>query len=177
MISERGTLHMQNNLFKKSSMERISSPEKLNDFIKVSNPAGWMLLTTALAVVLGLLIWGIFGRLSETTVFSGHLKDGRLFCYAHDGSASQLSEGMEATVSPQGSSQTFSGRIVTVSEHPLSFDEASSGITSDYMLASLGITGWNIAVVLETDAPLYDGVVYTVSVVTDTYRPIEMVFR
>ena len=51
------------------------------------------------------------------------------------------------------------------------------GITSDYMMASLGITGWNIPVAVETDAPLYEGVVYTVSVVTDTYRPIEMVFR
>ena len=38
-------------------------------------------------------------------------------------------------------------------------------------------TDWNIIVTIETDAPLYEGVVYTASVVTDTYRPIEMVFR
>ena len=168
---------MQNNLFKKSSMERITSPEKLNDFIKVSNPTSWMILATALAVVFGLLIWGIFGSLNETVQFNGHLKDDQLLCYAQGSLANQLTEGMQATITAQGSGETFTGRILTVAEHPLSFDEASRDITSDYMLASLGITGWNIAVVLESDAPLYDGVVYTVSVVTDTYRPIEMVFR
>ena len=30
---------MQNKLFKKSSVERFSSPEKLNDYIQVSNPS------------------------------------------------------------------------------------------------------------------------------------------
>lgn len=168
---------MQNNLFKKSSMERISSPEKLNDFIKVANPASWMVLAASLSVVLGLLIWGIFGRLTETVQFSGCLKDGQLICYTEGGTAQKLEKGMKAAISPQGSGETFEGSIALVSDYPLSFDEASRGITSDYMLASLGITGWNIPVAVETDAPLYDGVVYTVSVVTDTYRPIEMVFR
>ena len=169
---------MQNNLFKKSSLERITSPEKLNDFIKVSNPTSWMILGAALAIVLGLLCWGIFGQLSETAAFNGYQKDGQLLCFAPGSLADHLTPGMEATVVPQGSTEgAFTGRILTVAEHPLSYDEASRDITSDYMLSSLGITGWSIAVTLETDAPLYDGVVYTVSVVTENYRPIEMVFR
>ena len=169
---------MQNKLFKKSSMERITSPEKLNDFIKVSNPSSWMILGAALAIVLGLLIWGIFGQLSESVTFNGHLKDGQLYCYATGGLEKQLQPGMEATIVPQGSTEgAMTGRILTVADQPLSFDEASRDITSDYMLSALGITGWNIAVTIETDAPLYDGVVYTVSVVTETYRPIQMVFR
>ncbi len=168
---------MQNNLFKKSSMERISSPEKLNDFIKVSNPTSWMVLGAALSIVLGLLCWGIFGRLNESVLFNGHMKDGNLYCYANGNLAQQLESGMPATITAQGSGESFSGYILSVADHPLSFDEATRGITSDYILSSLGITGWNIAVVVESEAPLYEGVVYTVSVVTDTYRPIEMVFR
>ncbi|MBE5791595.1 MAG: hypothetical protein E7322_05480 [Clostridiales bacterium] len=168
---------MQNNLFKKSSMERITSPEKLNDFIKVSNPTSWMILGMALAIILGLLCWGIFGSLNESVMFNGHMKEEKLYCYANGNLADQLEAGMPATITPQGSGETFEGRIVTVAEHPLSYDEATRGITSDYILSSLGLTGWNIAVVVESDAPLYEGVVYTVSVVTDTYRPIEMVFR
>lgn len=167
---------MNNNLFKKSSMERISSPEKLDDFIKVSNPSSWLVLGAALALVLGLLVWGIFGQLSESVSFNGHLKDGQLYCYASGYLAEQLQPGMEASIAVQGA-EGLKGKIVTVAEHPLSFDEAARDITSDYMLSSLGITGWNIIVTIETDTPLYEGVVYTASVVTDTYRPIEMVFR
>lgn len=168
--------HMKNNLFKKSSMDRISSPEKLDAFIRVSNPGSWMVLCAALGLVLGLLIWGVFGQLSESVSFNGRLKDNQLYCYASGSLASQLEEGMEATIAVQGA-DSFTGRIVSIAGQPLSFDEAARDITSDYMLASLGITGWNIIITIETDAPLYEGVVYTASVVTSTYRPIEMVFR
>ena len=168
---------MQNKLFKKSSMERITSPEKLNDFIKVSNPTSWMILGAALAIVLGLLAWGVFGELSESVTFNGHLKDGQLYCYASGSLADQLAPGMEATIVPLGSSEVMKGAIATVAEHPLSYDEASRDIISDYMLSALGITGWNIAVTVDVNEPLYEGVVYTISVVTETYRPIQLVFR
>lgn len=167
---------MKNNVFKKSSMERIASPEKLDDFIKVSNPSSWMVLGAALALLLGLLVWGIFGQLSQSVTFNGHLKDDHLYCYASGNLAEQLTPGMNVSIAVQGA-ESLSGRILSVAEHPLSFDEAARDITSDYLLSSLGITGWNIIVIIETDAPLYEGVVYTVSAVTDTFRPIEMVFR
>ena len=173
---------MQNKLFKKSSMERITSPEKLNDYIQVSNPASWMVLGAALAILLGLLAWGIFGSLNESVSFNGHIKEDarQLYCYVPGDLASQLQPGMEAILLPQGTAAedaAIQGKILTVAEQPLSYDEASRDITSDYILSSLGITGWNIVVTIETEKPLYDGVVYTVQVVTNTMRPIEMVFR
>ena len=171
---------MQNNLFKKSSMERITSPEKLNDFIQVANPASWMVLGAALALLIGLLVWGFLGQLTQTAAFNGHVKDGVLYCYAPGHLADQLYPGMEADILPQASgenSTALRGKILTVSDQPLSFDEAARDITSDYMLSSLGISGWNFAVTLEADGTLYEGMVYTVNVVTDTMRPIEMVFR
>lgn len=171
---------MQNKLFKKSSMERITSPEKLNDYIQVSNPASWMVLGAALTLLLGLLIWGIFGQLNETVTISGHIKDGVLHCYTSGSLAEKLESGMEVSVLPQASgsgTQAACGTILTVAEQPLSFDEVARGITSDFMLSSLGITGWNILVTVETEEPLYDGMVYTVNAVVDTLRPIEMVFR
>ena len=171
---------MQSKLFKKTSMERITSPEKLNDYIQVANPASWMVLGAALAALMGLLIWGIFGQLTESVTFHGHEKNGQLYCYAPGGMAELLALGMEVTIVPRVSGQEIAavkGTILTVDQQPLSFDEASQGITSDYMLASLGITGWNIAVTVQTDTPLYEGIVYDVSAVTHTLRPIEMVFR
>ena len=49
---------MQSKLFNKSSMERISSPEKLNDYIQVANPSIWLILGAAivLLVLLSLIL-------------------------------------------------------------------------------------------------------------------------
>ena len=112
---------MKNNVFKKSSMERIASPEKLDDFIKVSNPSSWMVLGAALALLFGLLVWGIFGQLSQSVTFNGHLKDDHLYCYASGNLAEQLMPGMDVSIAVQGA-ESLSGRILSVAEHPLSFD-------------------------------------------------------
>ena len=45
---------MKNQLFREKSMERVSSPEQLNDYIRGANPSVWL----ALAVV-GFLLIGI----------------------------------------------------------------------------------------------------------------------
>lgn len=171
---------MQSNLFKKSSMERISSPEKLNDYIQVSNPASWMVLGAALALVIGMLAWGFFGRLNESVSFNGQSIAGTLECYVPGDMGDALRVGMEVSVLPMSSSadaEPMTGVIRAVAEQPVSYDEASRSVTSDYMLSSLGITGWNIAVSIEVSEPLYEGVVYSVSAVTDTFRPIELVFH
>ncbi len=40
---------MDQNLFREKSIDRISSPEQLNDYLRVTSPAVWVIL---LAVVL-----------------------------------------------------------------------------------------------------------------------------
>lgn len=169
---------MQKQLFKKSSMERFSSPEKLNDFIQVANPSSWMVLLAALALLLGVLIWGVFGSLTESLTFNGIVRGGELGCFVSAEGERALQAGMAVTIAPlSGAQEPFEGVIASVSEHPLSYAEASAGIQSDYLLSALGVTTWNTVVTISTDAEMYEGVVYAVTAVTDVRRPIDLVFQ
>ncbi len=47
---------MDKQLFRKSSIERVSSPEQLNDYIKVSNPGVWMILAAIIALLIGVCV-------------------------------------------------------------------------------------------------------------------------
>ena len=58
---------MSSDLFRKKSIERVSSPEQLNDYVKVSSPGVWAVLAAVLILLAGAFVWGILGRL-ETTV-------------------------------------------------------------------------------------------------------------
>lgn len=171
---------MQNKLFKKSSVERFSSPEKLNDYIKVSNPSSWMVLGAALALLIGVLVWGFFGELTEEESFTGIVRQGVLECYVSSPVSAALEENMEVTVAPlhdlEGK-EIVTGRVLSIGRTPLSYDEATEGLGNDYLLATLGISTWNIAVTVVADAPLYEDVVYTVVAVTDTQRPIDLIFQ
>lgn len=55
-----------NDLFRKTSLERISSPEKLNDYIKVSNPSVWMVILALCIFLGGFLYWSITGSMPTT---------------------------------------------------------------------------------------------------------------
>ena len=47
-------------LFRKTSMDRIRSPEQLNDYLRVTNPAVWVLLAALLLLLAGLTVWASF---------------------------------------------------------------------------------------------------------------------
>lgn len=61
----------ENKLFRKISLDRLSSPEELDQRLKVVSPIGWVaLLAMALLIFAGLL-WGFFGSIADKTVGQG----------------------------------------------------------------------------------------------------------
>lgn len=56
----------RNTLFREKSIERISSPEKLNDYIKVANPGVWVTLIAIAVLLIGFLIWACTAKLQTT---------------------------------------------------------------------------------------------------------------
>jgi HlyD family secretion protein len=56
-------------LFRKVSLERLSSPEELDQVIQVTTPKGWIALLTLAGLIIVGMIWGIFG--SVPTKVSG----------------------------------------------------------------------------------------------------------
>lgn len=61
-------------VFRKKSVERISGPEGLNDYIRVTTPSVWIVMGALVLLVAGMLLWGIFGRV-ETHEDDGSVKE------------------------------------------------------------------------------------------------------
>lgn len=61
---------MNENIFNKKSIEKMKSPESLNDYIKVSNPGVWMLIAGILLLLIGACVWGIFGSIDGVAPIS-----------------------------------------------------------------------------------------------------------
>jgi HlyD family secretion protein len=49
-------------LFRKKSLERLLSPEKLEQLMQVVNPKDWIATASLGALLTGALTWSIFGR-------------------------------------------------------------------------------------------------------------------
>ena len=67
---------MSSDLFRKKSIERVSSPEQLNDYVKVSSPGIWAVLAAVLILLAGAFVWGSTGKAGDHRPSGGH-KPGR----------------------------------------------------------------------------------------------------
>jgi hypothetical protein len=48
----------RNSIFRKTSLDGISSPERLNDYIRVSNPSVWIVLAAVAVLLAAAAVWG-----------------------------------------------------------------------------------------------------------------------
>lgn len=64
---------MNNHVFRKVSVERLSSPEQLDTLVKVTSPRGWLLLCGIGILLAAALYWGLFGTMSTKISSQGVL--------------------------------------------------------------------------------------------------------
>lgn len=58
-------------IYRKTSLERLSNPEQLDKMIKISSPMSWLALLAVLAIVAVTVVWSICGTLPTVETVSG----------------------------------------------------------------------------------------------------------
>lgn len=64
------------NLFRKKALERLSSPERLDELMQVTSPVGWLALGGLGFGILAAIVWGIVGNISVKVDGKGILMRG-----------------------------------------------------------------------------------------------------
>ena len=82
----------EQSLFREKTLKRISSPEKLTDYLRVTNPGVWVLLAVVILLLGGMLIWASVGTL-ETTVSAKIIVKENVALVAPEGN-NQVKDGM-----------------------------------------------------------------------------------
>ena len=57
---------MGNQLFRKESLDRISSPEQLHDYMRVTSPRMWMILSAIAALLIGFIVYASTTTMEST---------------------------------------------------------------------------------------------------------------
>lgn len=85
---------MSNELFRKKSLNKVISPDNLDDYIQVSSPGIWLLLISVIVLLVGALIWGFFGNIDKTVETVIKVEDGEALCYVADEDDDLIETGM-----------------------------------------------------------------------------------
>jgi len=103
---------MDNQLFRKESLDQISSPEQLNDYLRVTNPAVWLVLTAVILLLAGMLLWASVASIDSFASGTAQVQDGTMRIVFEDPQiANSVQTGMTVTagdVSAQVSSIGYS---------------------------------------------------------------------
>ncbi len=62
-------------VFRQETLERISSPEQLNDYLHVTNPGIWVILAAVIILLAGVFVWSCTGTLETKSPASMIVKD------------------------------------------------------------------------------------------------------
>lgn len=153
-------------LFREKSLQRISSPEQLNAYIRVSTPSVWLVLSAIVVLLAGVCVWGLFGHMDTTLSAVALSKDGAVTAYVRAEDADKLFAGAKASV---GDAE---GKVSFVAAEPAQVDAAFT----DYMrhVGSLQAGEWVYAVSLDAQCP--DGV-YEAKIVIDSVSPMSFVLN
>ena len=89
----------QAHLYRKESLERIESPEQLNQYLRVTNPSVWVLLAAVILLLAGFLIWGSFTYIDSVAYGRAEVSEGTLTVrFDDDALAQNVEVGMRVTV-------------------------------------------------------------------------------
>ena len=138
---------MREEIFRKKSLDKVKSPESLDDYIQVSNPGVWLLLVSVIVLLAGACVWGVFGHIDSTVETSVRAENGTVTCYVEDESVSAMQTGM----------------IVK-------FDEFEASTTE------IRQKGGDYSCTLQSDQTVPDGF-YEGKVVVESYRPLSFILN
>lgn len=158
---------MSEKLFREKSLKRISSPEELNDYLKVTTPGVWVLLGSVIILLVGALVWSVFGTMNtEINTVAINTIGNEIRIYIKESNISEVEVGQ--TVKINDTEYT----IDRIEKDPISIGSEFP----DYVLhvGNLQIGEWVYRAII--DADIEPGV-YDARIVVESIKPLSLIFN
>ena len=157
---------MNDKIFRKKSVDKMSSPEQLNDYVKVTNPGVWMTLAAIAVLLIGICVWGVFGKLETKLTVAAVSRDGQTVLYVKESDVEDIKESMSVSIGDGVYT------VVSISSEAIAVTDA----IGEYARHTGGLSLGEWVYVLQTNATLADGA-YRAQIVTDSVSPLYFVFN
>lgn len=89
---------MENKLFRQKTIDKLSTPDELTDYLKVTRPGTWMLLAGIVILMTGIIVWGFLGHIESWLKVECAVQDGNAYAYVSEDSASRVKSGMKVVI-------------------------------------------------------------------------------
>jgi hypothetical protein len=151
---------MQDKLFRKTALEKLSSPEELDQLMQVTTPKGWLALVAIICFLVGTVAIGIFSVIPVRVegrycilVNDPAADNTQAIIYISPAPNNAIQIGNEAQITPstlrKADSGFMLGKTVAVGEFPVSATEMHAVLGNETLVNQLLSDGVLIQVVVE----------------------------
>ena len=158
---------MNEKLFRKKSIEKVTSPEQLDDFVKVANPGIWVMLFSVILILVGAIVWGMFGTLDTKLDLVAVSDENGIVCYVPIESAGRISEDAFVMINDNKYS------ISSVSSDPIKVNEQNM---SEYVISLGGLSEGQWVHAIYLDGTLDEGT-YEAVIVIESVSPVSFLLN
>jgi len=173
-------------IFRKVALERMSSPEQIDELLVVTTPKSWLALSALIILLILAVVWGFWGQLATRVSGDGVLiRSGEArnvvepgqsnlhrtqeaakleaVVYVPSDKAVEVQPGMEAEISPAPARREeygfIRGKVVSVSDYPATEASFMSVLENASLVRSLSSRGLvtEVRVELESDPSTRSG--------------------
>lgn len=157
----------QETIFRQKSVDRVSSPEELDKYLKVTSPRVWVVLIGIIIILIGVIAWGSFGKLKTYANVGCVIEKGQAYCYVNETDGAKLTIGMSIEIP----SEEKEIKIV-------SYDTAGITIpdTYSYLQHLVGVTADDYVRCLYGSCDLPEGY-YAGKIMVESISPMKFIFN
>ena len=155
----------QKSLFREKSLEQFSSPEQLNDYIRVAHASVLIVLAALTAFLIGVVIWSINGTIDSHVEVSAVSNNGILTAYVPEKDAADLTE--QSTIAINGTEYKISA---------VSNVMRAADVMDEQQLAVYDLNPNDMVYAVSAETTLADGS-YKARVIMAKLRPSELILN
>lgn len=162
---ERTLVAMGNNIFRQKNIDKINSPESLNDYVKVTNPSVWIILIGVVVLIAGAMVFGMIGEIDTNVYAAIEVTDGVATAYVDEAYIDKVKAGMCVKVNE------IDCTINNISDRPLQSSEVDR-----YVLHRGNMESSQWIYPITVDGALEEGV-YPATITVESVAPVSYVFN
>jgi len=136
--------HQNKDIFREKSLKRVTSPENLDKYIKSTTPSLWLLLTSVILILVGVLVWATYGKIDSSSIVGCQVESGKLTAY----------------ISEQDYEKIQKDSYILIEENSYAIDNVNgpdivSEESNEFLLQAAGIEAgsWYYTVTCKADLP------------------------
>lgn len=157
----------QETIFRQKSIDRISSPEQLDNYLKVTTPNVWIALIGIIIILIGAIVWGYYGRMKTYVNVGCVVSSNVSYCYVKEDDISKIEKGMDIEISDKA----INSKVEVIGNAGVNIPD-----TYDYLQHLIGVTSSDYVFEVQGSCDLEDGY-YQGKIVVESISPLKFIYN